>query len=60
MPGSATTPGRTSACDSAPVRVAFRGSDGVGTRIEFSYAAQWLACTYPCQRFALHLAVHHA
>ncbi len=35
MPGSSTTPGRTGACDDAPVRVAFRESDGVGTRIEF-------------------------
>ena len=34
MPGSATTPGHTSACDGAPVRVAIRDSDGVGTRIE--------------------------
>lgn len=35
MPGSSTTPGRTGACDGAPMRVAFRESDGVGTRIEF-------------------------
>ena len=35
MPGSTTTPGRTGACDDALVRVAFRESDGVGTRIEF-------------------------
>ena len=35
MPGSATTPGRTGACDSAPMRIAFRKSDGIGTRIEF-------------------------
>ena len=60
MPGSSTTPGRTGACDDAPMRVAFRESDSVGTRIEYSYAAQWLACTYPCQRFASHLTVHRA
>jgi hypothetical protein len=35
MPGSSTTPGRTGACDDAPVRIAFRESDDVGTRIEF-------------------------
>jgi hypothetical protein len=34
MPGSSTTPGRTSACDDAPMRVAFRESDSVGTQIE--------------------------
>ena len=60
MPGSSTTPGRTGACDDALVRVAFRASDGVGTRIEFLIAAQWLACTYPCQRFELHLAMQAA
>ncbi len=52
MPGSTTTPGRPGACDNALVRVAFRDTDGVGTRIRISFAAQWLACTYPCQRFA--------
>src|ERR1700674_4957404 len=51
MPGSATTPGRRGACDSAPLRVAFRVSDGVGTRNIDLFAAQWLACTLPCQRF---------
>ena len=35
MPGSSTTPGRAGACDGALVRVAFRESDDVGTRIEF-------------------------
>lgn len=60
MPGSSTTPGRTGARDSAPVRVAFRESDDVGTRNMISYAAQWLACTYPCQRFELHLAMQPA
>ena len=57
MPGSTTTPGRTGACDGAPVRVAFHESDDVGTRIAYSFAAQWLACTYPCQRFVMHLTV---
>src|SRR6516162_7661318 len=26
--------------------------DSVGTRDQFSIAAQWLACTSPCRRFA--------
>ena len=52
MPGSSTTPGRPSACVGALGRVAFRYTDSVGTRNQFSIAAQWLACTYPCQRFA--------
>ena len=60
MPGSTTTPGRTGACDGAPVHVAFRRSDDVGTRIEISYAAQWLAYTYPCQRFVVHLTMPNA
>jgi hypothetical protein len=32
----------------------------VGTRKEISFAAQWLACTYPCRRFADTLADAHA
>ena len=52
MPGSATTPGRPSACDCALRRVAFRYTDSVGTQKQFSIAAQWLACTYPCRCFA--------
>jgi hypothetical protein len=32
--------------------VAFRYTDSVGTREQFSIAAQWLACTYPYRRFA--------
>ena len=52
MPGSPTTPGRPRACDSARRRLAFRYTDSVGTRNQFSFAARWLACTYPCRRFA--------
>ena len=52
MPGSPTTPGRPSACDGALRHVAFRYTDSVGTRNQFSIAAQWLACTFPCRRFA--------
>src|SRR6478672_2346711 len=52
MPGSPTTPGHPSACVDALGHVAFRYTDSVGTREQFSIAAQWLACTYPCRRFA--------
>jgi len=51
MPGSSTTPSRPSACDDALGHVAFRYTDSVGTRNQFSIAAQWLACTSPCRRF---------
>jgi len=52
MPSSSTTPGYPSACDDALEHVAFRYTDSVGTRDQFSIAAQWLACTSPCRRFA--------
>ena len=52
MPGSPTTPGRAGACDGAPARVAFRLLDSVGTRNYPSFAAQWLACAFPCRRLA--------
>ena len=52
MPGSPTTPGRPSACAGALRRLAFRYTDSVGTQNQFSIAAPWLACTYPCRRFA--------
>ena len=52
MPGSSTTPGHPSACDDALGHVAFRYTDSVGTRNQFSIAAQWLACTFPYRRFA--------
>src|SRR4029077_769772 len=57
MPGSSTTPGRPSACVGALGHIAFRYTDSVGTRDPFSIAAQWLACTFPCRRFADILAV---
>ncbi|MBV8521420.1 MAG: hypothetical protein JOY71_04705 [Acetobacteraceae bacterium] len=56
MPGSPTTPSRAGARDSAPVHVAFRYSDDVGTRYYLAFAAQWLACAFPCRRFADTLA----
>ena len=52
MPVSSTTPGRLSARDSAPICVAFRQRNDVGTRDEGTFAAQWLAYALPCQRFA--------
>ena len=52
MPGSPTTPGRPGTRDRAPVRVAFRPVNSVGTRGYVTFAAQWPACVIPCQRFA--------
>jgi hypothetical protein len=52
MPGSPTTPDRTDARTSAPARLAFRGTNSVGIRDYGPFAAQWLACTLPCRRFA--------
>ena len=52
MPGSSTTPGRLGARVGALGHIAFRYTESVGTRNEFTFAAQWLACTFPCQRFA--------
>ena len=52
MPESSTTPGHPDARAGASEHVAFRYTDSVGTRNQFSIAAQWLACTFPCRRFA--------
>jgi len=52
MPGSPTTPGWPSARVGALGHIAFHYTDSVGTRDQFSIAAQWLACTFPCRRFA--------
>jgi hypothetical protein len=56
MPGSWTSPDRLGARANAPVRVAFRGGKRVGVRGYKTFAAQWLACTIPCRRFADTLA----
>src|SRR6266404_5230065 len=56
MPVSKTTPGRLGARVIAPIRVAFRQRNDVGTRDEDTFAAQWLAYALPCQRFADALA----
>src|ERR671930_133280 len=50
MPGSSTTPGRPGARDGAPVRVAFRTRNSVGTR-GLAFAAPWLAYALPYRRF---------
>src|SRR5580704_8716853 len=42
--------------DSAPVRMAFHIRNCVGTRDDRSFAVQWLACAFPCRRFAGALA----
>ena len=47
MPGSSTTPGHTDARTSAPVRVAFRPVNSVGTQDKYPFAAQWLAYALP-------------
>ena len=52
MPGSPTTPGWPSARVGALGHIAFHYTDSVGTRYHFSIAAQWLACAFPCRRFA--------
>ena len=52
MPGSWTSPDRPGARANALVRVAFRGGKRVGVRDYRTFAAQWLACTIPCRRFA--------
>ena len=52
MPGSSTTPGHTDARTSAPVRVAFRPVNSVGTRDKYPFAAQWLAYALPYRCFA--------
>jgi hypothetical protein len=52
VPGSSTTPGCPSACVGALGHIAFRYTDSVSTWNQFSVAAQWLACTFPCRRFA--------
>ena len=60
MPVSSTTPGRLGARDIAPICVAFRQRNDVGTRDEGTFAAQWLAYALPCQRFAVALAGNRA
>src|SRR4051812_8504207 len=60
MPGSWTTPGRAGARAIAPVRVAFRAFEHVGTQVAQVFAAQWLAYVLPYRRFADTLASANA
>ena len=53
MPGSQTAPGRAGARNSAPVHIAFHNEYSVGARFSLTFAAQWLACALPCQRFVV-------
>lgn len=57
VPGSSTTPGSRGARARAPLHVAFRVLNRVGTRNYTTIAAQWLARTFPYRRVADHLAV---
>jgi hypothetical protein len=56
MPVSLTTPGWTDPRHNAPVHVAFRKTDDVGTRDFQAFAAQWLAYAFPYRRFDAPLA----
>jgi hypothetical protein len=56
MPGSQTTQGRLDTRDDVPDRVAFRETYLVGALRFNTFAAQWLAYTIPCRRFAYILA----
>ena len=55
MPGSTTTRGRHVSCDIDTSRVAFCGTENISTP-DLSYAAQYLACALPCERFTSALA----
>jgi hypothetical protein len=55
MPGSTTTRGQHASCDIDARRIAFCGTENIGTP-NLSYAAQCLACALPCERFAFALA----
>jgi hypothetical protein len=59
MPGSQTTQGRTGTRAHAPAHVAFCFFESIGTPNGI-FAAQWLAYTLPCQRFAYALMGIHA
>src|SRR3954465_13597584 len=60
MPGSPTTPGWAGSRAVAPVHVAFRNSDHVGTRDYLAFAAPWLAYALPYRRFAVTLTSANA
>jgi hypothetical protein len=54
--GSMTAPGPSGTRDSAPSGVAFRLTQRRRHRESRDFAARWLACTSPCQRFSRILA----
>ena len=60
MPGSMTPQDRAIARDIAVAHIAFHQWDSVGILIVKPFAALWLACTFPCQRFAGSLAGTYA
>ena len=59
MPGSTTTRGRHVSRDIDTSRVAFCGTENISTP-NLSYAAQYLACALPCERFTPVLAENRA
>jgi hypothetical protein len=59
MPGSPTTRGCQASRDIDARHIAFCWMESIGAP-DLAYAAQWLACAYPCQRFANGLAAARA
>jgi len=59
MPGSSTTRGWHVSRDINTGHVAFCGTENIGTP-NLSYAAQYLACALPCERFTAALARNRA
>jgi len=59
MPGSTTTQDQGRARDHVRPRFAFRYLNGVSVLIAL-FEAQWLACAFPCRRFATGLAADNA
>ena len=55
MPGSTTTRGQQVSCDIATGCVAFCWTENISAP-NLSYAAQYLACALPCERFTPALA----
>jgi hypothetical protein len=55
MPGSTTTRGQHVSCDIDTGCVAFCWTENISAP-DLSYAAQYLACALPCERFASALA----
>jgi hypothetical protein len=60
MPGSNDDAEPPGARDDAPEHAAFCRLEGIGAPNGKSYAAQWLAYAYPCQRFTSGLAAARA